>query len=249
MWGQSLCQSLFLISALQRGNSASNAKLWRIWCFCGEGCLKTSVSAPCFLSSSYISSRDLPKGHCLSKTKPGGREPGDQKSQLSWGFFPHYFDFLGGSNVGTQHRDTELYCSSFHVSPQVPVQVDLLSWCWLCAHVWSWVRCQMSLAHCCQELLWTTSSGLWAACFEWVGSLAASGLELPSSCCASPVVLLLVGCWFVGALQQDQLWSPVLSLLALPARGHKGRTSFWVESSKEEWLKCCPSCCCWECLG
>lgn len=35
----------------------------------------------------------------------------------------------------------------------------------------------MSPAHCCQELLWTTSGGLWAVCFEWVGCITAGITE------------------------------------------------------------------------
>lgn len=141
VWGQSLCQSLFLISALQGGDSASDAKLWRIWSFCGEGCSETSVSVPCFLSCWYISSTDLAKDPCPSKT--GGREPGDQKSQLDWGFFLSALIFLVAAvwepSTGTlsfiQSCSGSGGCSSFHVPPPVPVQVDLASWGWLCAHV------------------------------------------------------------------------------------------------------------------
>lgn len=50
----------------------------------------------------------------------------------------------------------------------------------------------------------------------------------------------LGGSWFVGAMQQAQLWSPVLSPLALPAQGHTGIASLWIESSKEEWPQVLP---------
>lgn len=62
VWGQSLWQSLFLVSALQGGNSASDAKQWRIWSFSGEWCSEDSVlKVPWFLSSQYISSTGLAK--------------------------------------------------------------------------------------------------------------------------------------------------------------------------------------------
>lgn len=109
VWGQSLCQSLFLISALQGGDSASDAKLWRIWSFCGEGCSETSVSVPCFLSCWYISSTDLAKGPCPSKTKNRWERTWWSEITVGLGFFPLCFDFPGGSSVGIQYRDTELY--------------------------------------------------------------------------------------------------------------------------------------------
>lgn len=106
VWGQSLWQSLFLVSALQGGNSASDAKQWRIWSFSGEWCSEAAVLVPWFLSSQYISSTDLAKPF---KNKNIWERAQWSEITAGLGFFPHCFHFPGGSNVETQHRDTELY--------------------------------------------------------------------------------------------------------------------------------------------
>lgn len=62
--------------------------------------------SPLFPILWYISNGGSTEDQCPSKRKSEGREPDGQKSHLVCFFSPHCFDFLGGSNVGTQQRDS-----------------------------------------------------------------------------------------------------------------------------------------------
>lgn len=68
-----------------------------------------------------------------------------------------------------------------------------------------WIaRCRWEVG---EQLLWTTSSGLWCVRFEWADVLAASGLKLPSYARANAITCLQMSAGLHGAMRQVRLLS------------------------------------------